>query len=445
MLRRRQTDAAGGTVDELTGLPDRQQLEDFLSAALEEARHSSERFVLLLITIDNLRDINEIYGPDHGDYVLRTIGGRLSKLMGPNADVTRYEGAEFAVLCRRVSTIEAAQQICDHIFVALADPVTVDSDAVPVIGYIGGTLSHDRQLNPSTVVREARLAVTEAREDGPGGCVVRDFTSRNWLNFEVTPERIRRAFEEEEFRVVYQPIATPSHGRVVGFEALLRWRWLDARSGTKLIPASAFLEVLRRTSLVLPVSSWVAERACRQVKAWSSLSPGAPEYFVAVNLAASQLADESFVGSIVNAYEAAELAPERLVLDVTENALRHNKRVLWPKLRELKLHGVQLALDDFGTGYSALSSIRELSLDMLRIPRNFVQGLGMSQEDTTIVRNVVRLAKELQLVPCAQGVEEAEQAQVLVEMDCPLAQGFYYGRPELAEQLERRLRARHAG
>ncbi|KAA0234972.1 MAG: putative signaling protein [Acidimicrobiales bacterium] len=444
MVRRRQPNAAGDTVDKLTGLPDRQQLDTFLSAALEQARYPSERFVLLLITIDNLRDINEIYGPDHGDYVLRTIGGRLSKLMGPNADVARYEGAEFAVLCRRVSTIEAAQQICDHIFIALADPVTVGSDAVPVIGYIGGTLSHDRQLNPTTVVREARLAVTEAREDGPGGCFIRDFTSRSWLNFEVTPERIRKAFEEDEFRVVYQPIVSPSQGNMVGFEALLRWRWLDPTSGTKLIPASAFLSVLRRTSLAVPVSSWVAERACRQVKIWSNLTPGAPDYFVAVNLAASQLTDRAFVGSIVAAYEAAGLPPEHLVLDVTENALRHNRRVLWPKLRELKKRGVRLALDDFGTGYSTLSSIRELSLDLLRIPRSFVQGLGMSEEDTTIVRNVVRLAQELQIAPCAQGVEEAEQAQQLVEMDCPLAQGFYFGRPELAEQLERRLRARCA-
>ncbi|GIU84802.1 MAG: hypothetical protein KatS3mg008_1577 [Acidimicrobiales bacterium] len=430
---RREATAHTGT-DQITGLPDRTNLLPWLEELMAHTHRTSERVVLFFLGLGHLDEINQMYGPDVGDEVLREVAVRLAKGVPEDWRVARYAGAEFAVCAPGVATSEACQRMAAELLTMLDAPLPIGQTGVVVTAFVGGAIAEPGFGGPEQWLREAHEALTEARREGNRAIVVHDMATRSRIDTIIDEERIRSAFENEEFALVYQPIVIPANGALVGFEALLRW--IDPGTGTGLLAPDLFLPLLERTGLIAPVGSWVLENATRQVRSWNDLRPHEERLFVSVNLGGRQIAHPSFADSVAHALDASGLPPELLTLDVTPEAIRFNRHSVWQVLRDLKYIGVRLALDDFGVGESSLAYLRELRLDLLRIDPLFIEGLGSTPEDTAIVRHVVALARDLGLLTLAEGVETQQQAETLVEVSCALAQGFYFGRPQTAAELQ---------
>jgi EAL domain-containing protein (putative c-di-GMP-specific phosphodiesterase class I) len=253
----------------------------------------------------------------------------------------------------------------------------------------------------------------------------------------ITEDRIQKAVENNEFRLLYQPIVTTQNGRVVGFEALLRW--LDPGASAKFVSPAQFLPLLEKTGLIIEVGEWVLNEATRQIQGWNERYSNREPFFVTVNLGARQMAQTHFSATVAKALDSCGLRPELLTLDVTPEALSFNKQATWAELRDLKYLGVRIALDDFGLGESTIGYLRDIKVDLIRIHRTFVNGLGTTSEDDAIVKHLVGLGLDLGILSLAEGVETPLQAKRLTELNCALAQGYHFGRPELPTDIEARM------
>lgn len=439
MLRRKAVDHGVPKVrlpsaDPLTGLPGRAQILAWLDEAATRSQATSQRVVLFVVGVGNLRDVNDTYGPDVGDRILVELAGRLRKLVGNAGSVGRYNAAELVAIVNGVGTAERAREIATELLATVDEPFDNDGVQVPVFSQIGAALSDAGYANSQVWLDDGHRALVEAREQGLGSIVVHDEGTRNRIDTQITDERVRNAFENEEFVVVFQPIVRPADGHVAGFEALLRW--LDPSTGAGLLSPAQFLPLLEKTGLITPVGTWALARAVRQVDEWNAHRGSRDPYFVSVNLGAKQMAQASFAESVVKVLDEVSFKPELLSLDVTPEAIRYNKSATWSALRGLSAVGVRIALDDFGVGDSSMAYLRELHVDLLRIDRMFVEGLGKTPEDTAIVRHLIGLATDLGILTIAEGVEREEQVRELRELGCPLAQGWHFGRPALPEEIE---------
>jgi diguanylate cyclase (GGDEF)-like protein len=441
MLKRKSSDGGASarlpSADPLTGLPGRAALRTWLEEAGTRAQATSNRVGLFFIGVGNLTDVNDTYGPEAGDHVLHDVGARLTQLVGKAGQVARYNGAEFAAVIEGVGTADRTRDVAEELLGSLNEPFDRGGVQIPVFSLIGAALSDPGYASVDSWILDGHQALTEAREQGLGTVVVHDESSRNRVGVQITDDRVRQAFENDEFVVVFQPIVTPSTGTVVGFESLLRW--LDPGSGTGLISPGQFLPLLEKSGLITPVGTWTLEQSVRQVSAWNDARPDEKPYFVSVNLGAKQIAQTSFAESVVKVLDALSFKPELLSLDITPTAIKYNKTATWAALRDLKYLGVRMALDDFGVGDSSMAYLRELQVDLLRIDRMFVEGLGRTPEDTAIVRHIIGIGRDLEILTLAEGVETPEQDAQLRELNCPLAQGWFYGRPEIASEIEATL------
>jgi diguanylate cyclase (GGDEF)-like protein len=420
--------------DVITGLPDRSNLVPWLEELSREAESRSERVALTFLEMGHFGDINDTYGPDVGDQVLAAIAQRLEAALQPNQRILRYYGAEFAVLTEGVATAERAHDVSASLLEVLGEPVPVGAAQVSVSTAAGVALSDSGYAGVREWLQDAHDALTEARARGNQSCVAHDESTRNRIDVRVNEGRVLKGWDAREFRLVYQPIVRTADRQVVGVEALLRWHDPGA-SGTYIYP-HRFLPLLERTGLIVPVGAWVLEVACRQVHEWNAAFPQLAPLFVNVNLGARQIAQAAFAETVAKAVDAVHLPPELLVLDITEEALRYNKTGTWAALRDLKYLGIRLSLDDFGVGESSMSYLRDLQLDFLRIHKSFVDGLGQTKEDTAIVRNLINLGRDLGLTTVAEGVESDDQVEQIDQLGPDMAQGFFYSRPELPENLE---------
>ena len=246
-------------------------------------------------------------------------------------------------------------------------------------------------------------------------------------------------YKRQEFLLYYQPIVRVATSEIIGAEALIRWKAPGATNAGIMYPHD-FMPLLEKSGLAVPVGRWVLEEACRQVVTWARQFPDNDALFITCNLGPRQMAQADFRDSVFATIEATGVQPWQLCLDITEAALQYNRNATWTALRELKDAGVKLGLDDFGTGVSSLSYLRELRVDIVRADRSFVSGVEHSNEDRAIIRHIVGLAHDLDLIAIAEGVENQEQATILAELGVDLAQGFHYGRPEPAWDLADKIR-----
>jgi diguanylate cyclase (GGDEF)-like protein len=444
VLRRKQEEESAVTTpvvdtgaDRVTGLPGRNQLAPWLQENLDKGRASSERTALIFIDIGHLRDVNDTYGPDVGDELLREIATRLGAEIGGGQRLLRYAGAEFALIAPGIQTMETIASLAEGIFELMADPFTIAGNPIAVSCSVGAALSDQGYGNIRGWIDDAHDALGEAREMGHKAIVTRDEASRNRIDIRITEDRIHKAVENNEFRLLYQPIVTTQNGRVVGFEALLRW--LDPGASAKFVPPAQFLPLLEKTGRIIEVGEWVLNEATAQITSWNQRFPDREPFFVTVNLGARQIAQTRFSDTVAKALDNAGMRPELLTLDITPEALKFNKQAIWSELRDLKMLGVRIALDDFGLGESTVGYLRDINVDLLRIHRTFINGLGTTPEDDAITKHLIGLGLDLGILSLAEGVETAAQAKRLIELNCGLAQGFHFGRPETPEDIEARM------
>ena len=424
------------THDPLTGLPNRTLLLDRLGHALSRARRQQSRVAVLFLDLDHFKVVNDSLGHGLGDRLLVAIAERLRVALRPGDTIARFGGDEFVVLCEDLINRTDAIAIAERVDRAVSGAFEVDDNEVYVGVSIGIAFPDDHDVDPATLIRDADAAMYRAKEKGRARWEVFDNAMRasavDRLDIE---SALRRALDRRELRVFYQPLIDLATGRIRAVEALLRWEHPERG----LLTPGEFITVAEETGLIVPVGAWVLEQACRQVHRWHASVPGLGGLGLSVNLSGRQLSSAGLVTEVAEIVAATHMEPSRLELEITESVLMDDVAASEQTLVELKRLGVRLGIDDFGTGYSSMSYLRRFPVDVLKVDRSFVDGLGTDPSDSAIVAAIVTLAHTLGLKAVAEGVETAEQLAELRALGCDHAQGFLFSRPvpgdELAELL----------
>jgi diguanylate cyclase (GGDEF)-like protein/PAS domain S-box-containing protein len=417
--------------DPLTGLPNRLLLLDRVHRALARARRRRTHVALLFCDLDRFKVINDSLGHETGDDLLVALARRLDDALRDQDTAARLGGDEFVVVCEDVADPDEAVAVAHRIQEVLEAPCAVDGGEVVLTTSIGIVMSTG-YASPYALLRDADAAMYRAKETGPARVVVFDQElAAQAVDRLRTESGLRHALENGELRLHYQPIIGMRSGAIEGFEALLRWEHPERG----LVMPDQFLAVAEETGLIVPIGSWVVEEACRQAAAWRRQYPNAAPWSMAVNLSARQVGRSGLANVVGNALRNSGLEPSWLCLELTEGVLIEATPAALAMLRSLKDLGVRLSIDDFGTGYSSLSYLRRFPIDVVKIDRSFVAGLGGGGEDDAIIGAVIGLTQRLGLRAVAEGVETEEQAARLRELGCDLMQGYLFARPQPAEDV----------
>ena len=420
--------------DQLTGLPNRALFLDRLEHA--RARGSAGLIAVLFVDLDRFKTINDSLGHRAGDDVLTTVASRLVGAVAQGDTVARFGGDEFTVLLEGLTDRSQASAAARRVLDAIARPMAAGDRNVVVSASIGIAVSDPANPEHDLLVA-ADIAMYEAKSGGRGryafAAADADDVARAKLDLEM---ELRRAIDEGELELEYQPVVR-AHGEVLhGFEALVRWR--HPRFG--MLPPSHFMPLAEETGLVLPLGEWVLEQACRAAKHWQRRLP-VTHSSMAVNLSARQFSQPDLCEHVTRALDKAGLDPGRLTLEITETVLMEDTGRTLATLRQLRDIGVRLAIDDFGTGYSSLSYLKRFPVDVVKIDKSFVDGLATLPVDREIVAAVIRLANAVGMETVAEGVETPEQLDQLRLLGCSMVQGFLVAPPEPLADLDRRLGA----
>jgi diguanylate cyclase len=412
--------------DPLTELGNRKMFIEHATDALAGADDTMT--AVILVDLDGFKEVNDTYGHATGDELLRTAAERLNANVRANDTVSRLGGDEFVVLLPRLADDQIADTVANRILRDLAQPLVIGEAVLTIPANAGIALTRGNTTDVDGVMREADLALYQAKAEGKG--VARRFDPARFAAAEQRRREeaeLRRALDEDEFEVHYQPIVDLNGEHAVGVEALVRWRHPERG----LLPPAAFLDVAESMGLLPRLGGWVLLQACRQAAEWQAQRPG---FELNVNLSASQLGNPGLVDEVRAVLEETGLAPQLLVLELTESValtdLVESARVLGA----LKILGVRIALDDFGTGFSSLSHLGALPVDVVKIDRSFVHAM-QETAGASVAEAVLQIARTFNLAPVAEGVEDAVQASRLRELECAQAQGYHFARPMPAGDL----------
>lgn len=437
-----QTDITEGKVaDPLTGLPNRLLFLDRLGRLIEHAkRHQNYLFAVLFLDLDGFKMINDSLGHMMGDQLLVAVAKRLAQCLRTTDTVARLEesftiarlgGDEFAVLLDHLNDPSDANRVADRLLRELTSPFFVDEKEIFTSASIGIALSNASYEKPEDVLRDADTAMYRAKSLGKARYDVFDADMRASVMARLELETdLRRALEREEFRNFYQPIVSLDSGRIVGFEALLRWQ----HPTRGLLGPEEFISVAEETGLIRELGWWNLREACRQISDWKAHPDAYPHLTISVNLSVKQFLQPDLVGQMKSLLRELALPPETLKLEITEGTVMADPSAAVEMLLQIKSLGICLAIDDFGTGYSSLSYLHRFPLDTLKIDRSFTQSMAGGGEGEEIVRTILPMANSLRLDVVAEGVETTEQVAMLKELQCKYAQGYYFSRPLAAEE-----------
>ncbi len=415
--------------DHLTGLPNRAAFLDRLTASLQTAR--SGHVAVIYVDIDNFKVINDSLGHQAGDEALIEVGERLRRLPMIRA-VARLAGDEFTILLDDIPDADAVINRTEQITAALDAPLSCGGREFQVTFSLGVTLGTPRITQAKDLMREADVALHYAKRQGKARYVLYhpSMTAYTLERLEIDAE-LRRAIRQQELTLFYQPIVALKSRTVVGAEALIRWR--HPRRGW--VSPGEFIPIAEQSGYIITLGRWVLEQACREARTWQSKFHPEMPLTVSVNLSAVQVQDPALVDEVAEVLEQTGLEPQCLTLEITETALMQNPEFTRPILQRLKSLGIRLAMDDFGAGHSSLHYLKQFPIDVLKIDRSFVMGLGLNRVDSALVRTVINLAGVLNMAVTAEGVESPEQVAELAGIGCDKAQGYYYAQPVPSTEL----------
>jgi diguanylate cyclase (GGDEF)-like protein/PAS domain S-box-containing protein len=417
--------------DPLTDLPNRLLFTDRAEQALASAQHHKRGCALLLLDLDHFKIINDSLGHNVGDQLLKLVGERLKGLLGPGVTLARLGGDEFAVLAESCPQVGQAAALAQRMLEAMKQPFIFDGHQLFISASIGISLFPNDALSAEQLLRNADSALFKAKSAGREGYALytEELTAHAQNRVEIASE-LRRALDQQELRVFYQPVHDLHTSRLVGVEALVRWQHPERG----LVPPGEFIPIAERTGLIADIDGWVMDHACRQMCQW--LADGAPLGFIAINVSSRLFARRELYEQVAQVLHDTGLDPAFLELEVTESAVMDDPEVALEQLHRLRELGLRLAIDDFGTGYSSLLRLKRLPVQKLKIDQGFVAGLPWDEDDAAIVRVVIALAKSMGMQVHAEGIEQVEQARFLLEQECDLGQGYWFGRPMPANELD---------
>ncbi|PWB30666.1 GGDEF domain-containing protein [Pseudomonas sp. SDI] len=416
--------------DPLTDLPNRLLFNDRAEQALTAAQANKRGCALLLMDLDHFQSINDSLGHNTGDQLLKAVGERLEGLVGSGVTLARLGGDEFAVLAENCSQVGQAAALAQNIIDGLKEPFQLDCHRLFTSVSIGISLFPSDALSAEQLLRNADSALFKAKQNGRAGYALytEELTAHAQQRVETAGE-LRRALQQEELRVYYQPVHDLLSGKMIGVETLVRWQ--HPQRG--LVPPGEFIPVAERTGLIADIDTWVMRQACQQMVEWQT--QGKRLDFVAVNVSSRLFAHRDLYPQVAQVLHDTGLDPACLEVEVTESAVMEDPEIALEQLHRLRELGIRLAIDDFGTGYSSLLRLKRLPVQKLKIDQGFVAGLPGDEDDVAIVRVIIALARSMGMQIHAEGIEQAEQARFLLEQQCDMGQGYWYGRPVPAQQL----------
>lgn len=417
--------------DPLTDLPNRLLFTDRAEQALASAQVHKRGCALLLMDLDHFKIINDSLGHNVGDQLLKLVAERLSGLFGPGVTLARLGGDEFAVLAESCPQVVQAAALAQRMLNAMKDPFIFDGNQLFISASIGISLFPSDALSAEQLLRNADSALFKAKSAGREGYALytEELTAHAQHRVEIAGE-LRRALDQHELRVYYQPVHDLHDSRLVGVEALVRWQHPERG----LVPPGEFIPIAERTGLIADIDAWVMDQACRQMCQW--LADGAPLSFIAINVSSRLFARRELYEQVAQVLHTTGLDPAFLELEVTESAVMDDPEVALEQLHRLRELGLRLAVDDFGTGYSSLLRLKRLPVQKLKIDQGFVAGLPWDEDDAAIVRVVIALAKSMGMQVHAEGIEQVEQARFLLDQECDMGQGYWFGRPMPADEID---------
>jgi diguanylate cyclase (GGDEF)-like protein/PAS domain S-box-containing protein len=416
--------------DPLTGLPNRTLALDRLAHALDRRRRDGTDVATLLLDLDRFKVINDSLGHGAGDELLLALAPRLREIMRAQDTVARLSGDEFAIVCEAPDGLRQVVAVAERVAAAVGRPFALNSGKHFMTTSIGISVATGAEDTPESLLRDADVAMYRAKRRGPGRYEIFDDNMRSEVLARLRIEaELRRALDNRELRVHYQPIIDTRGGQPTALEALVRWE--HPRRG--LIAPLDFIPIAEETGLIIELGRWVLEQACQQGAAWQRHFGVPLKMFV--NASGRQIADPQFAADVAEIAQRSGLGPGTLGLEVTESVFIEEAGSTLAVLTELVEGGVRLVLDDFGTGYSSLSYLKQFPLDGLKIDRAFTKGLGRSPADTAIVKAVIDMSRALGLTVVAEGVETQEQLEQLRLLACPRAQGYLFSRAQQAKAM----------
>lgn len=420
--------------DALTGLPNRVLFMDRLTHALKRTfRGGDHSFAVLFIDLDRFKVINDSLGHSVGDALLVETSRRLERCVRSVDTVARLGGDEFVVLCDGIKDPENALSVADRIQSEIKEPFRVQGTDIHTTVSIGIAYSSKEHRLPDDILRDADIAMYKAKSLGKARVEVFEPSLRGHAVAILHLENdLRRAIENREFRLQYQPIMDLETDRIIGLEALIRWQ----HPHRGLLSPVEFIPLAEETGLIVPMGEWVLRAACEQLQLWHT--EGLAYLYVAVNVSPIQLRQPDFGDRVMSILKETGADPGRLTLEITETALMEQDRQIIEALLRLKCIGIQVSLDDFGTGYSALSCLQNLPVDTLKIDRSFVKPLAKGEQGK-IIETIILLGKNLGINVVAEGIETEEQLDYLKEMHCQTGQGFFLSKPVNVEAITPRL------
>ncbi len=416
--------------DTLTGIPNRQYFREQLARTLSRIGRNDRLAALVFLDVDNFKQINDAYGHDFGDRLLKIVAKRLAESVRSGDMVARLGGDEFALLLEDLESEEDVEPITEKLLTVFEKPLTVSEKSISVSCSIGLTLINDGAAQAEDLLKNADMAMYEAKE--AGRCTYRLFSPQmreKILQQHEFSRAVQEALSDDQFSLAYQPQVDASSGNLIGVEALLRWH--DPKLGW--VSPAAIVAAAEDAGLMQKLGEWVLDRACAQHNAWRLAGIGSIP--LSVNASPIQFAAKNFVDTVFQALKVHEVPPEMLTIEITESCYMEETDRVVEHVENLRARGVKIAIDDFGVGFSCLSYLRRFPVDALKIDRSFTAELGQEPDGGALSLAIISVARHLGLGVIAEGVETQFQLDFLLDNDCPLIQGRYFGMPALACEL----------
>lgn len=420
--------------DSLTGLGNRELFRDALEASLARARQTGHQLAVLMCDLDDFKDVNDTLGHAVGDRLLTAVAQRLEATTRDSDTVARLGGDEFALIFEDVDTSRDAITLARRVLGVTDSNFQIDQHSLRVGMSIGVAIDNGTRT-VEELLRDVDIALYEAKDEGKRRWAVHrpNMTERNQLRLQ-TADDLVVALAEQQLEVHYQPVHELPSGRLVGVEALARWRHPDRG----MLAPGEFIPIAEQTGLITAVGEFVLDHAMTTLRRCTEARPGL-SLRMGINVSPRELREPAIVDRVINAMRTHHIAPGSLILEITETGMLEDPSMVLGVMRQLRAHGVRFAVDDFGTGYSSLSYLRRLPVDIVKIDRSFVEELGDDPAAADLARAITDLGKTLNLDICAEGVETDRQRLMLTEFGCRFAQGFLFAHPAPADVLLERI------
>ncbi|MGY6568225.1 MAG: GGDEF/EAL domain-containing response regulator [Salinarimonas sp.] len=422
--------------DSLTGLPNRTFLQDRIRRELARARRGDRMFALLMLDIDRFKTVNDALGHHAGDALICAVGERLGAMLRKKDVIARLGGDEFGILLGDLRENQQGFEMAEALLGALKQPFTIAGEDIVVSASIGLVLHPNDGDDVENLLKKVDIAMYRAKSEGRNLCRAFDPAMMTSARGEITLEaELRHALANQQFELFYQPQIDLRSGRIIGAEALIRWRH-PARG---LVRPLDFLPFAEETGLIIPINEWVIAEACRVCQGWRN--GDLPRLRMAVNLSPVQFRNRDMVALVGDILDRTGLDPKLLELELTETILMHDAEAVTIALRELRQRGVSISIDDFGTGYSSLAYVKKFPVDRIKIDQSFVRNMTTDPNDAAIVRAVINLGHSLGIDVIAEGVENQDQVEILRAEGCEEAQGYLFAKPLPLAEFEALVRS----